>query len=247
LPRTAHLDQPVGDWPAAPWGWTGAAASLPSPGCSAWGYPELLSRPQTDRVVLRAGRPIGTAPPDYHELDGAFKGGPMGDISGQVAGLISSVLLALVGYLWTFYSTRITQRREAQLKRLDEQLRILYGPLYALSGASEAAWNSFMAKFAPEAGVFIKPDRPPTEEELSIWRSWITTVILPMNEEMEAGPIALGPRGERGNSAVADPVGRPHHCLSLGHRALEAIRFPGMPLGRRLPEGVQCVDPQAAR
>jgi hypothetical protein len=109
----------------------------------------------------------------------------MGDISGQVAGLISSVLLALVGYLWTFYSTRITKRREAQLKRLDEQLRILYGPLYALSGASEAAWNSFMAKFAPEAGVFIKPDRPPTEEELSIWRSWVTTVILPMNEEME--------------------------------------------------------------
>jgi hypothetical protein len=148
-------------------------------------YSELLSRPQTDRVVLRAGRPIGTATPDYHELDGAFKGGPMGDISGQVAGLISSVLLALVGYLWTFYSTRITKRREAQLKRLDEQLRILYGPLYALSGASEAAWNSFMAKFAPEAGVFIKPDRPPTEEELSIWRSWITTVILPMNEEME--------------------------------------------------------------
>ena len=35
-----------------------------------------LSRPQTDRVVLRAGRPIGTATPDYHELDGAFKGGP---------------------------------------------------------------------------------------------------------------------------------------------------------------------------
>ena len=109
----------------------------------------------------------------------------MDDISKEVVGLISSVLLALIGYLYTFYSTRITQRREAQLKRLDEQLRMLYGPLYALSVASEAAWTSFMAKFAPEAGVFIKPDRPPTEEELSIWRTWITTVILPMNDEME--------------------------------------------------------------
>jgi hypothetical protein len=39
-------------------------------------YSELLLRPQTDRVVLRADRPIGTATPDYHELDGAFKGVP---------------------------------------------------------------------------------------------------------------------------------------------------------------------------
>jgi hypothetical protein len=109
----------------------------------------------------------------------------MDEISKQVAGLVGSVLLALIGYLSTYYSTRITQRREAQLKRLDEQLRMLYGPLYALSAASEAAWTSFMEKFAPEAGVFIKPERPPTEEELSIWRSWITAVILPMNDEME--------------------------------------------------------------
>jgi cytosine deaminase len=33
------------------------------------GYSELLSRPQADRVVLRAGRPIDTTPPDYRELD----------------------------------------------------------------------------------------------------------------------------------------------------------------------------------
>jgi cytosine deaminase len=30
---------------------------------------ELLARPQSDRVVLRAGEPISTRPPDYAELD----------------------------------------------------------------------------------------------------------------------------------------------------------------------------------
>jgi cytosine deaminase len=32
-------------------------------------WTELMSRPQYDRYVLRAGRPIDSAPPDYRELD----------------------------------------------------------------------------------------------------------------------------------------------------------------------------------
>jgi cytosine deaminase len=33
------------------------------------GYSELLARPEASRVVLRAGRPIDGALPDYRELD----------------------------------------------------------------------------------------------------------------------------------------------------------------------------------
>ena len=32
-------------------------------------WTEFMARPQNDRYVLRAGRPIDTAPPDYRELD----------------------------------------------------------------------------------------------------------------------------------------------------------------------------------
>ncbi len=32
-------------------------------------WTELLSRPQSDRVVMRAGKAIDTALPDYRELD----------------------------------------------------------------------------------------------------------------------------------------------------------------------------------
>ncbi len=79
--RIAHLDRPVGAWPAAVtripaeiMGWpergriaVGAPADLVLFRARHWS--ELLSRPETDRIVLRAGRPIATAPPDYRELD----------------------------------------------------------------------------------------------------------------------------------------------------------------------------------
>jgi cytosine deaminase len=79
--RIAHLDRPVGAWPAAVSRTPAALMGLPergriAPGApadlvlfKARGYSELLSRPQAERVVLRAGRPIDTTLPDYRELD----------------------------------------------------------------------------------------------------------------------------------------------------------------------------------
>ena len=79
--KIAHLDRPVGDWPSAVARTPadvmglGDAGRLRTSGpadlilfrARSWG--ELLSRRQHDRTVLRAGRPIHTAPPDYRELD----------------------------------------------------------------------------------------------------------------------------------------------------------------------------------
>ena len=79
--RIAHLDRPVGAWPAGLTRTPALLMGLPAhgriaPGApadlvlfKARGYSELLSRPQADRVVLRAGRPIDTTLPDYRELD----------------------------------------------------------------------------------------------------------------------------------------------------------------------------------
>lgn len=106
-------------------------------------------------------------------------------IIGTVLGVLSSVLIAAGSYLITWYSGKAKERRDAQLKRLDEQLRVLYGPLHVLSLSSEAAWNAFMQKNAPDDNVFIKADPPPTEEQMAIWRHWIETVIMPMNDQME--------------------------------------------------------------
>lgn len=79
--RILHLDHPMGAWPDAVsaipaeamglrgYGRIEAGASADLILFSARGMTELLSRPQSDRVVLRAGKPIDTTPPDYRELD----------------------------------------------------------------------------------------------------------------------------------------------------------------------------------
>ncbi len=79
--RILHLDHPVGDWPKAVTATPAAMMRLDSAGTLAAGGPadlivfkgrswtELLSRPESDRVVIRAGKPVDAALPDYAELD----------------------------------------------------------------------------------------------------------------------------------------------------------------------------------
>lgn len=82
--RIAHLDHPVGDWPAAITRTPADTMGLPDRGrlkqggpadmviFSARSYSEFLSRPQHDRAVMRAGQAIDTTPPDYRTLDNRY-------------------------------------------------------------------------------------------------------------------------------------------------------------------------------
>lgn len=78
--RTAHLDHPIGGWPAAvttvPAGIMGIEAGLIAPGRAAdliifdgRSWSEVLSRGEERRVLVRAGKAIGTTLPSYAELD----------------------------------------------------------------------------------------------------------------------------------------------------------------------------------
>jgi cytosine deaminase len=79
--RIAHLDHPVADWPRAMASTPAGIMGLDGAGTIAAGAPadlvifrgrswtELLSRPESDRIVLRDGRRIETSLPDYSELD----------------------------------------------------------------------------------------------------------------------------------------------------------------------------------
>lgn len=85
--RIAHLDRPIGQWPAAVARIPADIIGLPSHGRLATGgaadfvlynarrFSELLSRPQADRVVLRGGRAIDTTLPSYRELDDLMTAG----------------------------------------------------------------------------------------------------------------------------------------------------------------------------
>lgn len=80
--RFGQLDHPVGDWPAAigpePARIMGLdpLTGMIAPGApadlillSARSWSEFGARPASDRVVLRAGLPIDTTPPDWRDLD----------------------------------------------------------------------------------------------------------------------------------------------------------------------------------
>ena len=79
--RIAHLDHPLGDWPASVTATPAAVMGLSEHGRVRVDAPadlvlfrarfwhEWLARRQSDRIVLRRGRAIDTRPPDYRELD----------------------------------------------------------------------------------------------------------------------------------------------------------------------------------
>ncbi len=79
--RILHFDHPVGDWPRAATATPAEACGFAGRGRIAAGmaadlivfrgrsWTELLSRPQSDRTVIRAGRAIDTTLPDYRDLD----------------------------------------------------------------------------------------------------------------------------------------------------------------------------------
>lgn len=80
--RILHLDQPIGDWIMTATATAADIMKLPGRGrlragdpadlivLRARDYSEMLSRSQSDRVVLRGGRAIDTTLPDYRMLDG---------------------------------------------------------------------------------------------------------------------------------------------------------------------------------
>jgi len=82
--RILHLDYPFADWApavsAVPAQAMGLDLGVLRPGgradmilTRARDFPELLARPQADRIVIRNGEASNAAPPDYSELD-ALKG-----------------------------------------------------------------------------------------------------------------------------------------------------------------------------
>jgi len=79
--RILHFDHPVGDWPKAVSATPAEVMRLDGAGLLAAGgsadfivfkgrsWTELLSRPESDRIVVREGRAIERRLPDYAELD----------------------------------------------------------------------------------------------------------------------------------------------------------------------------------
>ncbi|NIT55629.1 MAG: hypothetical protein GWN00_05135 [Aliifodinibius sp.] len=99
--------------------------------------------------------------------------------------VVASILLAVAGYIFTYFHKRRVDARAARLDRVNLQLRKLYGPLYAREKAGKAVWAAFKENFWPAHG---QPDYfggETSEKEEATWRLWMKEVFHPLNVQIE--------------------------------------------------------------
>lgn len=105
-----------------------------------------------------------------------------------VAALVG-VSAALIGYFVKYVSDIRLAQRDDRLDRINRQLSEFYGPLLALTQASEESWRAFRKRYRPDPGrtapgSFWRIDPPPTKEDAIVWRLWMTTVFVPLQRQM---------------------------------------------------------------
>ena len=59
---------------------------------------------------------------------------------------ILTIILAFAGYLITFLTSRVSGRRTARLRLVDQRLNEFYGPLYVATVAGNIAYKTLLAK-----------------------------------------------------------------------------------------------------
>jgi hypothetical protein len=104
-------------------------------------------------------------------------------LGGEAKTVAFALLSGVVGFLAKGVYDLWTARRKDRLERVNQQLKLLYGPLYALNQASNLAWAAFRGRTRP-GGSFFGKSPPPSNEELEAWRRWMLTVFEPIHEEM---------------------------------------------------------------
>lgn len=89
----------------------------------------------------------------------------------------SAAVVALMSAFLTYNTTRRLSNRSDQISFVGRQLSELYGPLQALSKASETSWAEFRKKYYHDDVVL-------DEDTKILWKYWITNVFMPINRKM---------------------------------------------------------------
>jgi hypothetical protein len=95
--------------------------------------------------------------------------------SKTVVTLLVTAFLAFIGYIVKYLNDVAMARRKDRLDRINQQLRNLYGPLYAIDQASGIAWQAFRSRYRKKQSYF-RSNPPPNEEDLKAWRLWMFIV-----------------------------------------------------------------------
>ncbi|KAK9863401.1 hypothetical protein WJX84_008631 [Apatococcus fuscideae] len=119
---------------------------------------------------------------------------------------LPSILAATAGYLFTYWNSRINKEREAQIDRINEQLRDLYGPLLACVSATQHAFNAMVRQHTPDGSrdEFVRAvnDHPDGIEGIA-YRQWIKEVLQPLNQRASE---AITQRADLLESSMMEPL-----------------------------------------
>lgn len=92
---------------------------------------------------------------------------------------VLTIVLAFVGYLATFWTTRFMARRADRLRLVDQRLNEFYGPLYVATVAGNTAYRTLLAKQGKSQC------HPIRDEDLKEWTLWMNTIFMPLNDVRE--------------------------------------------------------------
>lgn len=90
----------------------------------------------------------------------------------SAGGVLAAVVAALITYMFNAHLDRQAQRRAARLQFVQDQLRLLYGPLYAITRANETIYA-----MRAGSGSFQPGDNPGNA-------AWTAAVFQPSNLRM---------------------------------------------------------------
>ena len=143
------------------------------------------------------------------------------ELSTEAWATVSTIGLALIGYLATYAQQRIQANRDAKLARVNAQLRELYGPLYSVLKANQSIWEQFSQKLWPSHGkaAYFAKGESLTEQELERWRVWMLEVFEPLNQKIEQVILDNGDLVEEENF-------RPIFVQTLSHIAAYRALYP---------------------
>jgi hypothetical protein len=81
-----------------------------------------------------------------------------------------SVAAILVPLIVKYFNDLHMAWRNARLIRVTEQLNGFYGPLLALTSASNKNWDYFRSRYRADGGAYWSQNPPPTGAEAEAWR-----------------------------------------------------------------------------
>ena len=106
-------------------------------------------------------------------------------LGGQANTVAFAVLGGVIGFLAKGVYDLWMARRKDKLERVNQQLRLLYGPLFSLVNVSTITWGAFVDCYCQNADFrTARGIRPQTPAAETVWRHWMQNVFMPLNLQM---------------------------------------------------------------